>query len=461
MGRINPWVKEKLVEAAKRGSPLRYIVEVVPDKRQRVKSQLITLPNLNLISQPADRFITVEAPPELVETISAIPGVVLVSAETLAWIKSPIPFLGIPTPLETFRAVTKFDPWLGQVKVSPIEIPVNPAQAAILSPVRALTLNSIIVFTTENQRNYIRAPNENKVKTKGAVADTGCTIPHFLLHPNSRVHLISVIPFEPLPFDGLGHGQWCSTCAFGDDAIHPRWGRCEGVADPEEFMHVKCLSNMGFGMTSWVLEAIYRAWEWGAKVLSMSLGGPLQGSVFDDPECRLISVLKDEMIVAVAAGNEGPEAYTVGSPGMCPDAVTVGAWSMTDNKVSYFSSRGSAEFYKEHPEVWDKDYSQRGEDMIKPDVCAPGGGRYNKEDKDEQILSGVTGWYDPYGDVLPGWGIMKGTSMATPACAGLLTLACDNGLIKTAADVKRKMSKFAGKNSEVGYGLVTWDKLQD
>ena len=260
--------------------------------------------------------------------------------------------------------------------------------------------------------------------------------------------------------DGMGHGQWCSTCAFGDDAVHPRWGRCEGIADPAEFMHVKCLSNMGFGMNSWVLEAIYRAWEWGAKVLSMSLGGSLQGSAIDDdPQCRLISALKDEMIVVVAAGNDGVE-WSIGSPGASPDALTVGAWSMTDNGLSWFSSRGpSGEFYRDHPKIWARDYAQRGEAMIKPDICVPGGGRASQQDKDEQILSGVTGWYDPYGDVLPGWGVMKGTSMSCPAAAGLVGIAYDRALIKTARNVKIKMAKSATKNPEVGYGLLTWDKL--
>lgn len=461
MGKINPWVIEKLPQTIKRASPLRYIVEVQPDKRAQVKSELTVLPDLAIISQPADRFVTISAPPELLPKIEAIPGVVKISAETHVWIKSPIPFLGIPTPLETFQAVQKFDPWLGKVKISSIEIPVNPAQALALSPIRALAMNNMIVFTTEDQRNYMGAPKDNKIAIKCAVADTGLTIPHFLIHPNSRVELRSVIPFEPIPFDGLGHGQWCSTCAFGDDAIHPRWGRCEGVADPEEQMHIKCLSNMGFGMNSWVLEAIYRAWEWGAKVLSMSLGGPLQGSAIeDDPQCRLINALKDEMIVVVAAGNDGVD-WSIGSPGAAPAALTVGSWSMTDNGLSYFSSRGpSGEFYRDNPDIWKSDLAKAGEDLIKPDVCAPGGGRISEKDKDEQILSGVTGWYDPYGDVLPGWGVMKGTSMATPACAGLLAISYSKGIISSVADVKAKMASYQTKNPQTGYGLISWDKLK-
>jgi len=218
---------------------------------------------------------------------------------------------------------------------------------------------------------------------------------------------------------------------------------------------------MGFGMTSWVLEAISEAHKRGAKVLSMSLGGPLQGSAIeDDPECRLINSLKDEMIVVVAAGNDGTE-WSVGSPGASPYALTVGAWSITDNGLSWFSSRGpSGEYYRDHPNVWGRDFAAFKDDLIKPDVCCPGGGRVRSEDPDEQILSGCSGWFDPYGDPIPGFALMKGTSMATPAAAGLVALGVDRGLIKTSKDVKNIMSKYQPKDSDTGYGLLTWPRLE-
>jgi len=460
--KINPWLNAKLAEAIERASPLRYIVEVAPNTREAVKEQIRPLPQLNIISQPADRFIVIEAPPELLSKIEAIPEVVKVSAETLAWIKSPIPFLGIPTPFETFKLPVKFDHYLGEVKLSRVEVPVGPAQALAMAPVRTMALNNIIIYTTEQQREYIGAPKDNKIKTICAVADTGgIAPPHILIHPNSIVELLSTIPIEPFGWDSMGHGAWCQATAYGDDATHPKWGRCEGVADPETTISIKCLSTLGFGMTSWILDAIYRAWERGARMLSMSLGGPLQGSAIDDdPQCRLISMLKDEMICVVAAGNEGPGEWTIGSPGACPDAVTVGAWSMTDHKVSYFSSRGpSGEFYRDNPGIWEDDQLRRGDDMIKPDVCAPGGGRYSSQDQDEQILSGCSGWYDPYGDPIPGFGVMEGTSMATPAVAGLLAIAYDRGIINNAADVKKLMSRHQVKNANDGYGLITSGKL--
>ena len=459
MPKINPWLAERIPIAEPRGSPLRYIVEVEPGTREAVLKQFGQILNLGIISQPANNYIVVYGPSVVLPHIESIPEVVKISADTLVYIRSPLPFLGIPTPLETFRPPSQFDPYVGLIQLSKIEIPVGPAMALIGSLTRPLALNQMYVYTTVNQREFIGAPEDNKVKIKCAVADTGVGVVPHLLHPNTYIELHSTVPGE-LPWDGQGHGTWCITCAFGDDAKHPKWGKCDGISDPSNVISIKCLSNMGFGMTSWVLDAIYEAYKRGARVLSMSLGGPLQGSAIeDDPECRLINSLKDEMIVVAAAGNDGIE-WSIGSPGASPHVLTVGAWSMTDNGLSWFSSRGpSGEFYRDHPDVWERDFAATKGDLIKPDVCCPGGGRVNSEDVDEQILSGCSGWFDPYGDPVPGFAVMKGTSMATPACAGLVALAVDRGIIKTASDVKRAMSKYQTKDSDTGYGLLTWSRL--
>jgi len=459
MDKLNPWLLERIPIAEPKASPLRYIVEVEPGTREAVLRQLSPIPNLGIISQPADNYVAIHGPSAILPHVEGISEVVKVSADTLAYIKSPpLPF-GLPTPMETFRPPSQFDPYVGLIPISKIEVPVGPAPALIMSLARSLALNRMHVYTTVNQKEFMESPKDNKISIICAVADTGLGVVPHLLHPNTFIEPHSTVPGE-LPWDGQGHGTWCITCAFGDDAPHPKWGKCDGVSDPSYVISIKCLSNMGFGMTSWVLEAISLAHKRGAKVLSLSLGGPLQGSAIDDdPECRLVNSLKDEMIVVVAAGNDGTE-WSIGSPGAAPHALTVGAWSMTDDGLSWFSSRGpSGEFYRDHPNVWGKDFAAVKEDLIKPDVCCPGGGRVNSEDLDEQILSGCSGWFDPYGDPVPGFAAMKGTSMSCPCCAGLIALAVDRGVIRTAKDVKNIMSKHQAKDSDMGYGLLTWPKL--
>jgi len=256
--------------------------------------------------------------------------------------------------------------------------------------------------------------------------------------------------------DGLiVHNTWCSTTAFGDKASHPAYGPCSGIADPTEQMHGKVLSNAGFGMTSWILDGMYYAVkEYGAKVVSMSLGGPLQGSAIDDdPMCRLIASLKDEAIFVVAAGNSGPDEWSIGSPGAAPDALTVASWGIIRDDIASFSSRGpSGEYYKDNRDIWEQDKEAAGENIIKPDCACPGG------DDGEKLLSGCAGWYDPVADLVPQFGTMRGTSMATPHAAGIIALAYDRGMIRTADDVRRRI-KTSYKSIHSGYGLLSWDKL--
>lgn len=257
---------------------------------------------------------------------------------------------------------------------------------------------------------------------------------------------------------------WCITCAFGDTA-KTRFGECRGVADPEKgtLMSVKCLSNVGFGTAFSVIEAMERAYKWGAKVISMSLGGPLQGTVDDDPECRIVARLKDDCIFVVAGGNDGPAEWTIGSPGASPHALTVGSYSTVYNGLSLFSSRGpSGEWYKEHPDLWTQDEAKYGRALTKPDVIAPGGGPVEPDQVMDVIYSGCMGWTDGMNDLTPGDGFegMRGTSMATPHVAGLIALAYDRGLVKTAGDVKRLMARHGTKDKFRGYGLITWPKLQ-
>jgi subtilisin family serine protease len=220
---------------------------------------------------------------------------------------------------------------------------------------------------------------------------------------------------------------------------------------------VKVLSGIGFGTTSQLLEGIDEAHKWGAQVLNLSLGGPLQGSALeDDPVCRLVDSY-DDMICVAAAGNDGRE-WSIGTPGAARSTITVGSWGLSQDRLSAFSSRGpSGEFYRDNPDIWRRDLRAVGDDLIKPDVVAPGG----DQNPEEKILSGSAGWYDLLSDIVPGWGGMHGSSMATPIVSGSVAILLDRGKIKTARDFKRRMAESCGtqKSSEVGYGLFHFSRF--
>lgn len=294
-----------------------------------------------------------------------------------------------------------------------------------------------------------------------AILDTGV----FPLHPqlmlkvsdtNAMLPSAPKLPFFPMPpeppigIDDNGHGTHVITTIGGDAYKAPNGMLCKGVAPGAKLISIKVLGTpLGMGRTSDVLKGMEIAIQKGAHIISMSLGS--EGGDNSYPEARLVNSHPDH-IWCIAAGNSGPGPSTVGNPGCAQGAITVGSYGITDKSVSHFSSRGPT-----------------NDNLIKPDVLAPGGGRAISPDKlvgeiDEYIYSGTS-----FGTVLDivedkvadGFTAIMGTSMATPHVSGLLALAIQAGIIKTSANVKDKMSKSAaGKDNIVGWGLITWNRLK-
>ncbi|HXF98442.1 MAG TPA: S8 family serine peptidase [Gaiellaceae bacterium] len=73
-----------------------------------------------------------------------------------------------------------------------------------------------------------------------------------------------------------------------------------------------------------IVDALEEAYEQGFDVANMSLGGP-QGGIKDLLSMAVDNLDAANMVVAVAAGNEGPGFSTVSSPGIAPGALTAGA----------------------------------------------------------------------------------------------------------------------------------------
>ena len=470
MGKVNVFLQDKLEGKEDPVLPenLHFIVEVEADEQiPEVLNKLNLLSGIG-IKESSLNFIHIIAPPQLVDKIAQIPGVRVVSYNSPVYIRSS-------------PSIT--DPLLGIVQLSAITIPSKPTEALLSLPSKLayiplgllslaipklfsaaqIKAPNIIITPTGITREWMGMPEDNIIlKTPVADIDTGLTYPHPLFHPTKGLIKLFSVTGEP-PFDGLGHGEWTSTCAWGD-SFNTRFGLCRGIADPENglLISIKALSNLGFGSSFGIIKAMEIAWKAGAKVVNMSLGGPLQGGVQEDPECRAIEKLKNDVIFVVAAGNDGPKDWTIGSPGASPFALTVGAWSVVYDGLAIFSSRGpSADFYKSHPAIWKTDFEKYGEDLIKPDVLAPGGGPVEDGQPIDTIYSGVTGWTDGTNDLTPGDGFdsMRGTSMATPHVAGLVSYAVDRGILSTAAEIKQVLAAHSTKDSEKGYGLINLSKI--
>ncbi|RFC70302.1 S8 family serine peptidase [Streptomyces sp. AcE210] len=190
--------------------------------------------------------------------------------------------------------------------------------------------------------------------------------------------------------DHHGHGTHVASTVAGSGAASG--GKNKGVAPGAELLVGKVLNDQGSGSDSWVLAGMDWAAHSGAKVVSMSLGTSA-ASDGTDPLSEAVDQLTAETgtLFVIAAGNTGPGATTVGSPGSADAALTVAAVDKQD-KLASFSSRGP----------------RLGDDALKPDIAAPG----------VNIVAARAASTSMGTPVNESYTSASGTSMATPHVAG-------------------------------------------
>ncbi|MET0523391.1 MAG: S8 family serine peptidase [Nocardioides sp.] len=153
--------------------------------------------------------------------------------------------------------------------------------------------------------------------------------------------------------DGFGHGTHVAATIAGTGAGSD--GLRKGVAPGATILSGKVLDDGGSGWESDIIAGMEWAVGAGADVVNLSLGGgPTDGT---DPLSVALNELSDtsDTLFVVSAGNDGPGASTVGTPGSADRALTVGAVDR-DESLADFSSRGP----------------RLGDLAIKPDITAPG-----------------------------------------------------------------------------------------
>ncbi len=229
------------------------------------------------------------------------------------------------------------------------------------------------------------------------------------------------------PLDDNMHGTHVSEIIAGNGAL-------KGIAPDAKIVAYKVLNKGGVGSFSDIISALDRAIATRTDsdsnndidVINLSLGGycsiPYTADCGpEDPASTAVNNAVDAgIVVVVAAGNDGPLASTIGTPGLAEKAITVGA---VDKKkeVTSFSSRG--------PVILN------GHNFHKPDILAPG----------KEICSATLygfGFY-PSKTCAPGSYIsMSGTSMAAPHIAGIAAL-----ILQLHPDWTPQQVKDAIKNS--------------
>lgn len=300
--------------------------------------------------------------------------------------------------------------------------------------------------TTHYTKRVIGADRANKEGFTGkavkvVVIDTGVRASH----PQARRFITRTAAAEKgmTGFDNSGHGTHVSTTIAGSYQVDPAYkAPVEGMAPDATLISIQALGYVvGVGATSDILKAISMAIELGADIVSMSLGSNEGPPDAENPEAEAITKLIEHNIIpVVAAGNAGPGAQTVGSPGSVEKALTIGAWDTINNKIADFSSRGPT----------------KGDGYIKPDVIAPG----------FRIDSGTAGLIDAQSPGQFKYAAISGTSMATPHVSGILACAkqmyAQQGILLTVDVIKEAMKLHSGrtKNNTEGYGILNWDILK-
>lgn len=276
-----------------------------------------------------------------------------------------------------------------------------------------------------------------------AVVDTGGAPRH-----DQTPHLVFESVLRGQEIDENGHGQWCASCAAGRRVIDKTTSRraganivCDGFAPEANLFGIKCLGYLiGTGSNSDVIEAIMLSVDkYNADVVSLSLGSnETPDTQIEDPNFEVMSYLQDNGVIpVVAAGNAGPDKKTIGSPGWLSNVLTIGAIDPMTGLPAEFSSRG--------PTV---------DGRIKPDCAAYG----------VNIDSGTVGIAESSGDKTKNnFGILSGTSMATPHVAGLVTLMGQayrnetNGTLTLKQLMEMLKTYGLSKDNNTGYGIITWD----
>lgn len=245
--------------------------------------------------------------------------------------------------------------------------------------------------------------------------------------------------------DNQSHGTHCAGTVAGNGTA----GTTTGIAPGATIMALKVLGDTGSGTEAGVWAAIEFSVEYGAHVMSLSLGWRHSWNP-DRAAWRIAmeNAMNAGVIAAVAAGNEGgwggdPPPAQVRTPGDCPApwthpdqiaeggnsaVVSVGSTTNTD-AISGFSSKG--------PVTWQNiapfnDYAYNpGTGLIIPDVVAPG----------SDILSLTH-------NSNTGYTVKSGTSMATPAVAGLMALMLEKNPNLTPQEISQILEETAVALSE-------------
>ncbi|WP_048150637.1 S8 family serine peptidase [Thermococcus sp. AM4] len=229
-----------------------------------------------------------------------------------------------------------------------------------------------------------------------AIIDTGIDASH----PDLQGKVIGwkdLVNGKTTPYDDQGHGTHVASIAAGTGAASN--GKYKGMAPGAKLVGIKVLGADGSGSISTIIEgvdwAVQNKDKYGIRVINLSLGSSQSSDGTDSLSQAVNNAWDAGIVVCVAAGNSGPDKYTIGSPAAASKVITVGAVDKYDT-ITDFSSRGPT-----------------ADGRLKPEVVAPGNWIIAARASGTQLTDVTIGDY---------YVAAPGTSMATPHVAGISAL---------------------------------------
>ena len=265
-----------------------------------------------------------------------------------------------------------------------------------------------------------------------AVIDTGIDTTHLDLDEGKVLAFKDLVNGRTTAYDDNGHGTHVAATLAGDgDALPSRQFR--GVAPGAALVGVKVLDSSGIG----TLDAVIAGIDWvvankdvyGIEAINLSLGARGCADGTDLTSQAVSRAVAAGIVVAVAAGNDGPGTCTVGTPAAAAAALTVGAMADLGAGgfgLTSFSSRGPT-----------------ADGRVKPDVVAPG-----------FLITSAQA------NTVSGYVSLSGTSMATPFVAGVALLMLDANPSLLPQQIKDAITSTAedwgpaGADGEYGAGRL-------
>ena len=269
-----------------------------------------------------------------------------------------------------------------------------------------------------------------------AIVDTGLSP-----HPDYRDRIAGwydTVNHQYFPYDDSGHGSHVAGIAAGNG--YASRGLYTGIAPQAHLIGVKVLNRRGNGTIANIMSGL----EWILRnqrrlrihIVNISIGANDKKEFSEESEfVQKVNELWDHgLIVTAAAGNKGPDHYTISAPGNSRKIITVGSVdSFPDkNRISHSGAGPTLSCIK------------------KPDVVAPGS-RIISCASMQSVRSG-----HPYST-------KSGTSMSTPIVTGGIALLLGARPDFSPREVKTRLKYTCTDlhlpHEKQGWGLLNIEKL--